>query len=83
MVTTENNTLSGMVFMDISNLSEINWIKWQFIVMIPKHDLANEVLIDIKRFDNIYTFERWFNGICVPHPSNNINDYFSLNNQLF
>ena len=45
----------GIVFMDISYLSEIIWKKneRQFIVMIS----GSQVFIDIKKFDNIQIFE--------------------------
>ena len=49
----ETNALSGIVFMDISYLSEIIWENdRQFIMMILIHESGSQVFIDIKKFDN-------------------------------
>ena len=53
MGTAETNALYGIVFMDISYLSEIFWENdSQFIVMILIHESDSQVFIDIKQFDN-------------------------------
>ena len=41
------------------------------------------IRVDIKEFDNIQIFERWFSGISILHPSNDMDNYLLLNNQLF
>ena len=47
------------------------------------HESGSQVLIDIKKFDNISIIECQFSGISVFHPRNDTNDYFLLNNELF
>ena len=42
--------------------------------MILEHESPNQVFIDIKKFDNIQSFERWFSGISILHPINDTND---------
>ena len=52
-------------------------------MVLLKRELCNQVLVDIKEFDNIQILEHWFSGISMYHPSNDRDNSLLLNNQLF
>ena len=51
----------GIIFMNISNSLEIIWEDdWQVFMVVLKHESCNQVLVDVKEFDNhLWTLIQW------------------------
>ena len=49
--------MSGIIFMNINN-SRVIILEddWQFTMVVLKHESCNQLLVDMKEFDNIQIF---------------------------